>query len=150
MAMQFKSIIFFVFLISVSVGVTEKAQAFFSWGGDTIEKIADFPDTEQFKLNDDFIDAGIRYKEVVILFVPIHQYDFGWVGYISADSYSYYDLSRDDLLIFANAAQVQLPEKIRLSFWKAWGGKLVLVLILVIIIGYYKLTHKGGSKPLWE
>ena len=116
MVMQLKSIIFFVFLISVSVGVTEKAQAFFSWGGDTIEKIADFPDTEQFKLNDDFIDAGIRYKEVVILFVPIHQYDFGWVGYISADSYSYYDLSRDDLLIFANAAQVQLPEKIRLSF----------------------------------
>ena len=72
--MQLKSMIFFVFLISVSVGVTEKAQAFFSWGGDTIEKIADFPDTEQFKLNDDFIDAGIRYKGVRNIFpadIPI-------------------------------------------------------------------------------
>ena len=35
----------------MSVGLTGKAHAFFSWGGDTLEKIADFPDTEEFKLN---------------------------------------------------------------------------------------------------
>ena len=120
----------------------------FLFKADTIEKIADFPNTEQFKLNDDFIDAGIRYKEVAVLFVPIHQYDFGWVGYIAADSDSFYDLSREDLLIFANAAQVQLPDEIKLGFWKAWGGKLIILLVLVIYIGYHKLTSKEESEPL--
>ena len=144
--MKFKSIILFVFLISMSVGLTGKAHAFFSWGGDALEKIADFPDTEQFKLNDDFIDAGIRYKEFEILFLPIYQYDFGWIGYV-ADSDIYYDLGRADLLIFANAAQVQLPDEIKLGFWKAWGGKLILVLVLVVYVGYQIQRSKEESEP---
>ena len=118
MPMKFKSIILFVFLISMSVGLTGKAHAFFSWGGDALEKIADFPDTEQFKLNDDFIDAGIRYKEFEILFLPIYQYDFGWIGYV-ANSDIYYDLGSKDFLIIANAAQVRLPDEIKQGF----GGR---------------------------
>ena len=41
MVMQLKSMIFSVLLISASVGLAERAHAyFFYWGGDTIEKIA--------------------------------------------------------------------------------------------------------------
>ena len=61
--MKFKSIILLVFLISMSVGLTGKAHAFFSWGGDTLEKIADFPDTEEFKLNDNFLERRVRTEE---------------------------------------------------------------------------------------
>ena len=96
-------------------------------------------------MGDDFIDAGIRYKEFTIFFVPIYQYDFEWCGYVPGGEF-YYDLSRQELSQLADVAQVRLPDEISLGFWKAWGGKLVLVLILIIYVGYFYLTHKNEPK----
>ena len=125
-----------VFTIMVFVTPTEaKAKAaFFSWGGETIEKIVDFPDTANFQINDDYIDAGYRYKEFTVFFLPLWTYDYAWCGYIPNNPTSYYPLTKKQVVSYAQMASVTLPDTPDLGFWKEWGGKLVLGLIIVIFL----------------
>ena len=98
---------------------------FFGWGGETIVKIADFPDTPNFQTTDgDYFDAGVMYKQITIFFLPLWNYDVRWTGYIDSDYYV--ELSPEEIQEFAVVAEVSLLQApAALPFWDRYGGKLI-------------------------
>jgi hypothetical protein len=129
----------FCFAVALLLGTAPSAHAakvpvFFSWGGEQIVKVAEFPDTEDFQVADGtYIDAGYRYKHVSLFFVPVWNYGGEWCGYVG-DSNRYLRLNKDELDVMAKAASVTLPEVPSLPFWDAYGGKLVILLIFGVIV----------------
>lgn len=132
-----------VFATTLMIFMSGQAQAkggFFSYGGETVIKVQDFPDTPQFKLDSGaYMDAGYIYKQLSIMFVPVWNYDGRWVGYIGSDS-SYVPLKSEKALRdLAKVANVTLPATPKLPFWDAIGGKLVLALgfMLLVVFGIF-------------
>ena len=123
-------------LILISITTLHATPAFiFSWGGEKVVKVADFPDNNNFKnVEGRFYDAGMRYKQVSILFIPLWNYDKKWCGYLTDEMYL--DLNKNDLDELASIAGITLPDDFELSFWEKIGGKLVLVLLLGLYIMY--------------
>ncbi len=111
-----------------------------SWGGEVMAKIKDFPDTSEFKTADGhFFDAGLIYRQISVYSIPLWNYDVRWAGYI--DDYRYVDFDRKELEDIARKAQVSLPDEPELPFWDSYGGKmlvggLLFVGLLVVIAGW--------------
>ena len=119
---------------AVSSARAAKIPVFFSWGGEQIIKVADFPDTDTFKLRDGkYLDPGYRYKCFSLFFVPVWNYDGQWCGYVG-DSRHYLNLDKAKLDVFANVAGVKLPAAPSLPFWDAYGGKLLLLAVVAFFV----------------
>lgn len=134
-----------IFLVSLALslfgGSAFAKGGFVLWSGDAehFHKVADLPDTAQYKFNDDYIDLGVLYKSVEIFFVPIWQYDKQYVGLIPNDPDSYYEIPESEVRRIAKAEGLTLPDAsdVKLSFWTAWGGKLIVAAFFVfMIIGF--------------
>ena len=118
---------------------------FFSWGEETIVKIADFPDTPDFQTKDEnYFDAGVIYKQITIFFLPLWNYDVRWTGYIDSDYYVELspeemqdfavELSPEEMQDFAVVAEVSLSQAPALPFWDRYGGKLILLVLLAVLL----------------
>lgn len=111
--------------------------AFLSYDGEKISKVADFPDTEEFKnpIENKFVDAGIRYKQLIVCFLPIWNYDVTWCGYIGTEG-KYIDVSYEELSKIAKRVNVILPSEPNdsISFWNKYGGKMAFSLIVALYI----------------
>ena len=105
---------------------------FFSWGGETVSKVADFPDTPAFRIDGDYTDAGVIYKQIQVFFLPLWNYDIRWAGYIDASTYIPFTYA--ELQELANQAGVELPAKPSPPFWEIYGGKLVLLIVLGFVL----------------
>lgn len=142
--------ILFVFIFGVALlawaGSAYAAKPiFFSFGGETSVKIADFPDTPEFQNTEGhYVDAGMKYKQVSIFFIPIWNYDEQWCGYISDKMYL--DLSKERLDELASSAQITLPSDFQIPFWDKVGGKLLFITLLVAYF-LYSATQKTEVKP---
>ena len=137
------------FVLGFTIPASAGKVVFFSWGGETIIKVADFPDTPSFQTSDghDF-DAGAIYKQVQIFFLPLWSYDVRWAGYINEESYV--ELNKSELNGFALLANITLPPEIELPFWDRWGGKLVLALLLAVIVLWTVLKARSNRDPRAE
>jgi hypothetical protein len=117
-----------------------RAPVFFSFGGEAISKVQDFPDTEAFQFEDgSYVDAGCIYKQVSIFFIPVWNYDVRWCGYTGEDD-SYATMTKEELDELATEASITLPETPSLSFWDSIGGKLVFLGLVGAFIAYSVLT----------
>jgi len=107
------------------------------WGTpEKIAKVADFPNTDAFKLDDgSYLDAGVKYKVFELFWVPLYDYDHIWAGYIGTDD-SYMSVSHDKLMQLAQSAGVTLPDQPVIPFWDAWGGKFVAAGLVLAFILY--------------
>lgn len=105
---------------------------FFSFGGEKIIKVLEFPDTEDFynPHENRYVDAGIRYKQVTIFFLPIWNYDIEWCGYIDSDD-TYIPLTYSELSEITDEVHLTLPynPEESISDWNRFGGKIVLFVI---------------------
>jgi hypothetical protein len=123
---------FFAFF-AVFILAAQGASAFieFSWGGEKIVLIADLPDNDSYKIDDKAVDIGVIYKQFKLVFIPVINYDKRWCLF-SGGSYWRYDKTVIDKI--AAEAGITLPAAMKLPFWDAWGGKLVLLGILAAIV----------------
>ncbi len=80
------------------------------YGGETVEKYADLPDKPQLRAGAAFVDIGLIYKTVSILYVPVWSYEARWVGYIGSSS-DYLGLEADALIEMAHDHGITLPEE---------------------------------------
>ncbi|MFM7710579.1 MAG: hypothetical protein ACKO5C_06650 [Ferruginibacter sp.] len=143
-----KKLLVVCFFLCVIGTAQAKKPVFFTWGGETIEKVEDFPNTYDFKSSDGyFVDAGFRYKQVTIFFIPVWNYDIEWCGYIS-DAY-YVDLDRAKLEELSKSAGVNLPDDFPLSFWNKFGGKLVFVAVFGLLL-LFKSNSSNSDDGLVE
>lgn len=128
----------------------EAQPVFFTFGGEKTHKIADFPDTEEFRTPDrlfgQFVDAGVIYKQITIFFLPLWNYDIRWAGYIPNSS-QYVPLTRSELEELATRANVSLPLNPELPLWDRIGGKLILALLLVIL-WLYRSHYGHDDEPV--
>lgn len=146
-----KSMLGVVFLVLASASV-QAAPVLFSWGGEEIVKVADFPNTDEFEYSrGEYVDAGYVYKQVTIFFIPVWNYDGRWVGYVGKGK-SYLELNKTQLDQLAQMANVKLPASPTLPFWHAIGGKIVFSLILLLYIGWKFLSSSaiGEEEPASE
>ncbi|WP_146212762.1 hypothetical protein [Dysgonomonas alginatilytica] len=103
---------------------------------DKLVKICDLPDTDDYKSNDGkYFDFGYKYTCFEVVFLPIFQQGEGQiVGYI--DEENFVVLSKADIADIAKTNNIKnLAGLVRIPFWDAWGGKLVGVLIILLLIG---------------
>ena len=135
-----------IFFLSMfgSTAFAKSAPVFFSWGGDSFYKVADLPDTYQYQFNSDYVDIGVKYSEIQIFFLPIWQYDMKYVAIIPNNSDSYYDLSNDEVMDLAKSASISIPpiSQVKLDFWTAWGGKMVLALLIALFVLYVRRSDE--------
>lgn len=114
---------------------------FVIWSSDSehFHKVADLPNTPEYQIGDDYIDIGILYKGVELFFIPIWQHEKRYVGLIPNEPDSYYDIPEEELRVISKSAGISLKpaEDVKLSFWTAWGGKLILAGALLLVIVAY-------------
>jgi len=122
------------------------AAIFFQYGGEVIEKIADFPHTPDFSDGQNHIDAGIRYKEFSIFLIPIFQYDKTYCGSIEGDDSHYKIMTKKELDELGRTANVIIPDPVYLGFWREWGGKLLMLSIIIAAALYEVRKRKSESK----
>jgi DNA-directed RNA polymerase subunit RPC12/RpoP len=123
------------------------APVFFTWGGETIVKAVELPDTPDFQRPDGaYIDIGYRYQQVTFFFIPLWNYNEKLCGYIGSDS-EYLDGDEAEISALAAEAQVQLPAGITLPFWDSVGGKLLVAAIVLLYIAVKRRDSEpaGGS-----
>lgn len=111
--------------------------------GDRIIKVADLPQTPDFEVNarPEFapptnvpatkvhLDVGYVWKQNSLLFMPIFNDDGHYVGYTGSEA-TYIEFKKDELAEWTARANVTLPDKPSIPFWDAWGGKLLLVVLI--------------------
>ncbi|WMX13443.1 MULTISPECIES: hypothetical protein [unclassified Aureispira] len=123
-------------LLNSQSAEARRGGGFFSFGGEAMAKVQDFPDTEQFQMDDGtYVDAGCIYKQVTILFIPVWNYDIRWCGYTGEDD-SYVMMTKEELDVLAKEADITLPESPSLSFWHSIGGKLLFIVVIGGLIAY--------------
>ena len=143
------------FLAGFRPGYAGGVPVVFSLGEGKIIKVADFPNTPDFvafapKDTDAgdrykqakiyipvYMDTGYRYKQVKIFYIPVWNYGGEWCGYIG-ESGSYVDLSKRELDLLAGHHGIQLPDTPTLPSWDSYGGKLVLLAAVVVLVLLYR------------
>lgn len=114
------------------------APLFFSWGGEKIVKVADYPDTPDYQKDGKHFDPGIRFKQITFFFLPIWNYDAAWCAAVQGAPDQYIDVTRDQL----QAAGATLPQEPPIPAWDAYGGKIVAALL----VGGYIFFRMNQSK----
>lgn len=131
--------------VFLTAGRVNAAPVFFSWGGEKIVSVVDFPDTDFYKSQGgSFIDAGIRFKQITVFFIPVWNYDVVWCGYIGKND-QYIDLTYDYLKEVAGKSHLTLPNEPEsaISFWDKYGGKVVVILLFIV---YAMFTSSSAKK----
>ena len=137
----------FLFTSVIFASHVQAQFVFWEYGGDTIEKVADFPDIPYFETDNGYMDIGIKYKEFTVFFIPLYQWDKSFVGVVPNNLDVYFEYTESELREFANVANITLPliTQVRLDFWKEWGGKFCILLILMLYSTYVYISRKSGS-----
>lgn len=114
-----------------------------------IDKVADLPDNEDYKLdNGKYIDLGVRFTVFTIAWIPVYTEKAPeLVGYAGGDTY--YDIPKEQLAGIMAENKLEEQKILKLSFWNAWGGKLVIgLLALLIIYGALPSRRKKDSPEI--
>lgn len=110
------------------------------WGtNEKVAKIYDFPQNDNYRVSGKHMDLGYKYKAFEIFWIPLHAYEGKVVGYI--DDRTYVGLSSSEVSMLAKENNITNLEAIsKIPFWDAWGGKLILI---VLVIGFIFMSIKG-------
>ena len=108
---------------------------------DRIIKVADLPNTPDFEVNARqqynlgakpekvHLDVGYLWSQNSFLVFPILNTDVRFVGYTGSDS-QYIEFSEGELEDLTKKANIPMPQTPSMPFWDAWGGKLLLLVLI--------------------
>lgn len=115
---------------------------------DKIIKIYDLPDTEDYTSSDGkSFDFGYKYTLFEVAYLPIFEKGEGQiVGYI--DDENYVALSDSDIQEIAKTNNIKnLSALVELPFWDVWGGKIVAIsIILLLVLLIIRNRNKGVNE----
>ncbi|MDR1149276.1 MAG: hypothetical protein LBK66_11660 [Spirochaetaceae bacterium] len=101
--------------------------------GNAISLIAKLPDTSQYAIDGEFVDIGIVYKQVDIEGFKLWNYDKEWCLF---NGTSYWVTDKAKLDEIAKSVGISLQSNMDLPFWDEWGGRLLLIgIIMVVVLG---------------
>lgn len=145
----------FLFLLTILLSATTVNAAIIYSAGETVEKVMELPYINEFKIqasDGKWYDSkvGIMHEQFSLFWIPLINYgEERYVLYtdqkIGKYDYTYMDLSKEDIEFLHDAFGLPLHPK--LHFWDAWGGKILfLMLVLLLIIGCKKDEHKNNQQ----
>jgi len=114
--------------------------------GETIAKVSDLPHRDEFTIQASdgryyHADLGIMHDQFSLFWIPI--FNYGAEKYVLyTDSkvgeydYTYVELSRDDIT-YLQSQFGGIPSVPELPLWDAWGGILLIILLLVVVCRTY-------------
>ena len=130
-------------LLTFSVTKASAKGVVFYGLGETVEKVKDLPQREEFMIQTSdgkcyHGDLGIKHEQFSLFWLPIWNYGTEkYVLYADIDvegyDYTYADLSSDDIE-YLRQEFAGIPATPELSFWTRIGGKLVVLAVLGLII----------------
>ncbi len=114
--------------------IQAKGIIIFSYDDEKCTKIADLPENEQFRLADGgYMDVGCYTKQVTLFWIlPIWNYDKEYCGYAGSDKVVKI-VDQEAFKSEIRAAGITLPDEPDLGLWDRFGGKLVVILLLLLI-----------------
>lgn len=130
-------------LISFSITKVNAKGVIFYSTGETVEKVMDLPQREEFTLQTEdgrliHANLGIMHEQFSIFWVPL--WNYGKEKYVLYNDtkqgeydYTYCDLTRDDVA-YLQSQFGGIPVVPELSFWTVYGGKIVAVIILLVLL----------------
>ncbi len=139
-----KKLLCFALTLFAVFSFTQTAEAkipFFYSTGAATQEIHKFE--EPIDLDGDKAECiGIVFDQFSIFTVPI--WNYGEQVYAlyteSGNTINYYELTPEDVEAFSAEFGIELdPNNPTLSFWNRIGGKLVLLLVFVALVGYYMI-----------
>lgn len=108
-----------------------------------IIKVADLPSTPEFeiearpqyapatsvKAEKVHLDVGYLWNQNKLLIFPIFNDNGRFVGYTGSDV-QYIELKKGELEELTTKANIPVPQTPSIPFWDAWGGKLLLAVLI--------------------
>ena len=114
--------------------------------GDRIIKVADLPQTPDFEVDarplyaplsmpaqKTHIDIGYIWKQNSLIFLPIFNDNGRYVAYTGSDS-QYIEFKKGELENWTAKANIALPPDPSIPFWDAWGGKILLIVLIPPVV----------------
>lgn len=107
-----------------------------------ILKTIDLPNTNEFKYSENvYMDIGVKFNSRNMFWlIPVWNSEIEYIGYIDSDN-NYLELSKNQLEQVAN---IKLPNNPVLPYWYSYGGK-ILLLIFVGLILHLLILSKSKS-----
>lgn len=118
----------------------QAADISYSYGQNIIHLI-DLPDNEDFITDSNsgvsqYLDLGILHEQFSLCGIPI--WNYGEKTYVLYIDDTYYELD-DEQLDYIKKNYINIPEEPELPFWDVYGGKLLLLLVVLISFCYIKI-----------
>lgn len=127
-------LLFSVILLSANKVQAKGIPILYSYGTE-VEKVMSLPYRTEFTSNGHHLDLGIMHEQFSIFWIPL--WNYGTEKYVlyyeSDDTYNYLDLSSSDLR-YLQSEFGGISTFPQLPFWDVWGGKLLAIVIIGIII----------------
>jgi len=137
MKMSMHPIRFFIVLLFAFSSTSAFAKIKIPFGErEVLKKVYDLPDTDSFKVKDgQYFDLATLHKEYnIAYFLPLYiTEEPRLVGY-DGQAESYYDIPQNEIDAILASQKLNKADINKLSFYKRYGGKLVGLLILGLII----------------
>lgn len=132
---------------------TAQFPAPFQVGTERVVKIQELPDSAYFLLEDSsYMDLGAFYKQVIVFFIPVWNYDIRWCGYVG-NNQQLLTLDSASLETVVAEAGISIAPKPNLPFWTMAGGKLLLLIITIGSFGggyWWHQQREQSPKTLEE
>ncbi len=159
--MKRKSVVLRLFLVAILLGAFSVHAS-----AESISLFKKLPQTEDFEISDSegktyHADLGVMVDDQFEVFgIPLWNegdskyvlyHEFGSVSTSKGDftNYLYIELSAEDIAVLQEIYP-DIPTEPRLSFWERVGGKLVVILVIGALCGFYFMTENRKEKKRLE
>lgn len=113
--------------------------------GPEFEQMYDLPDSLTSEAGNP-LEFGVAFDQFSLFYVPIWNYGETEYAVYDRKAQTIYTLDEEDLAAFKEEYGWELPEKPGLSFWNRFGGKLILVVVLVALGGIWMWKNAGSEE----
>ena len=117
---------------------------------EVLNKVADLPDTEEYKTdNGNYIDLGTIPQEFNIAYIlPLYiEQEPRLVGYCEKED-TYYELTEEQLSAILKENNLDGEKLNKVGFYSRYGGKIVGLIIIALIIWGFIPSKKKKTEPV--
>ena len=117
----------------------------YNFGGIAVDKVADLPDTDEYKSKFGYLDLGWAQKEYSLFWMPLWKVKGeGYILYVEkGDTIHYSKVDAATLKQLASVTGKTLPDPYPVSFLSKIWGWAVAAGLLIVIVAWGKFT--GGD-----
>jgi hypothetical protein len=116
---------------------------------EVLNKVLDLPDTDEFKLKDgSFFDLATLHKEFNIAYLlPLYIIEEPKLVGFNEQTDTFYDIPQNEIDAILAAQKLNKEELNKLPFYTKYGGKIVALLIIGLLIWGAIPSKKEKVKP---